>query len=252
MVLKNPAPSGGQGFEKPHVRGGNGFEKLAEKGSLGSENRHSTIPYIDCWRIAMKRAALCLAFALGVSFPAFAQTTEAELRLAVPYSSMAAKIPGLTVQQYNEAIREYARSLNTRPAPSYPATTYQPPTRRYVAPTRPSITENRAGSTTFYDSSDGVTGTANRLGSTTFYNYSDGTFGTSNRLGSTTFHNLNNPRGGSLNGTTNRLGTTEFHNFSNGVSGTSSQIGGTTFHNFSDGTSCTSSRIGRTTFTNCN
>jgi hypothetical protein len=40
MVLKNPAPSGGQGFEKPHVRGGNGFEKLAEKGSLGSENRH--------------------------------------------------------------------------------------------------------------------------------------------------------------------------------------------------------------------
>lgn len=200
----------------------------------------------------MRRAAICLVFALGVALPASAQTTEAELRLAVPYSSLAAKVPSLTVEQYNEAIREYARGLNVRTAPSYPSTTYRPPTRRYVPSTPPSITQNRMGSTTYYNSSDGTTGTASRLGSTTFYNYSDGTSGTSNRLGSTTFYNFNNPRGGSLNGSTNRLGTTDFHNFSNGVNGTSSQIGGTTFHNFSDGTQCTSNRVGRTTFTNCN
>lgn len=41
MVLKNPVPEGGNGFEKPQSRGGNGFEKVVRKGSLGSENRQS-------------------------------------------------------------------------------------------------------------------------------------------------------------------------------------------------------------------
>ena len=207
----------------------------------------------------MKRFLLSLALLAGVAAPTFAQTTEAQLRAQFPYSVMAAKIPGLTLSAYNEVIRDVARersgtASSSRPSqPTYRAPAYEPPTYRRYTPPSPSTTySNGVGSTTFYNSSDGVTGSSNRLGSTTFYNFSDGTNGTSNQLGSSTFHNFNNSRSGSsVSGSSNRIGSTQFHNFDNGVSGSSTQIGGTTFHNFSNGTSCTSNTIGSTTFTNC-
>ena len=60
-----------------------------------------------------------------LSAPALAQpaTTEAEIRRPVPYSSMRRSMPSLTLQEYNQAIRDLARARRGRSsrriAPTY-------------------------------------------------------------------------------------------------------------------------------------
>jgi hypothetical protein len=164
---------------------------------------------------------------------------EAEIRAAVPYASMLREIPTLTWQQYEAAVRDVARA-QSGPTAAIPA----------VPSLGRNSTSSRTGSTTFYNSDDGVTGTAQRIGPTTYYNFSNGTNGTSQRIGQSTFSHFNNGSQ-SVDETTTRVGQYQFHNFSNGVSGTSTNIGNSTFHNFSNGTNCTTTRIGSYAYTNC-
>ncbi len=107
------------------------------------------------------------------------------------------------------------------------------------------------GRFTYYNDSNGVSGTSTKIGQFRYYNYSNGISGTSNRIGNFTYHNLNQ-NGDSTTGTSSTIGRLQFHNFSNGVTGTSSQVGGLTFHNFSNGTQCTSNQIGTFVYTSCN
>jgi len=85
----------------------------------------------------MTRLMLGLAVVLGLALPAYAQSTESELRRLVPYSALAAKVPGLTILDYNDAIRSLAREIDEADADTTPALpTYQTPAyRRYVPPT---------------------------------------------------------------------------------------------------------------------
>ena len=106
----------------------------------------------------MHRALLLAALLVGAfASPAVAQdpSTEAELRLLVPYSDMLREIPGLTWSDYNDAIREVARRSRrqTLPEPTYaPPPVYRP---RTSASTRPTYRTPRSGSS--YDWQSGNT-----------------------------------------------------------------------------------------------
>ena len=97
---------------------------------------------------------LLLAVALiAVATPVFAQSVyerEAEIRRSASYSSMLAKVPGLTLADYNRAVRRLAEdeaAASRRVVPSVPVYTppsYSPPTYRS---TPPPTTQRRSGST---------------------------------------------------------------------------------------------------------
>jgi hypothetical protein len=69
----------------------------------------------------MRRIMLAAILAVGVAAPVFAQqsATEAELKRLAPYHEMLREFPGLTIQQYNDAVRnvarERSRELTTQP-----------------------------------------------------------------------------------------------------------------------------------------
>jgi len=78
--------------------------------------------------------------------PAFAQqaTKEAEIRRAVPYSKMRQEFPGITLQEYNDAVRKLAaQELATSPRPTTPVRprAYSPPP--VYVPSVPSYTAPR-------------------------------------------------------------------------------------------------------------
>ncbi len=90
---------------------------------------------------------LIAAFALAViavTSPVAAQTAikEAEIKAAVPYATMQLASPGITVEQYNRAVRDLAREQlglaplrPTLPAPSYETPpVYVPRAPRYTPP----------------------------------------------------------------------------------------------------------------------
>jgi hypothetical protein len=87
--------------------------------------------------------ALLGAFLVAMAAtPASAQTTEDELRARVPYSAARARIPGLTPEEYDQAIREYAHDLDaTVPTLSEPLvqTPIAPSYRRYQVPAAPPV-----------------------------------------------------------------------------------------------------------------
>jgi hypothetical protein len=108
----------------------------------------------------MRRLLVAIVF-IAAATPVFGQSVyekEAEIRRSVPYSSMLAKVPGLTLSDYNRAVRSLAeeeaatsrRSQLIEPIYSPPAYTYTPPT-----PTRstPDSYERRSGSS--YDFQSG-------------------------------------------------------------------------------------------------
>jgi hypothetical protein len=109
------------------------------------------------------RRLLLAAFVIAVASPVFAQSVyqkEAEIRAAVPYASMLRERPGLTLQDYNQAVRRLAEAeagvtRQTVPAPpAYSAPTYRPPV--YTPPTRyraPSNSTQSSGSS--YDVQSG-------------------------------------------------------------------------------------------------
>jgi hypothetical protein len=204
----------------------------------------------------MRRALSVFAVLLLLApLPAYAQSLaqlrkEAEIKSLVPFAQMRAEIPGLTMRDYDEAIRALARQELGLAQPSRTRRPSLPPAPRPWSQTTSTIRPFE-----FSSSSDGVTGTSQRIGNTTFYNDSTGANGTSTTLEPFTFYRFTQPtrtRTETATGTTTTIGETSFHNLSNGVTGTSTQIGNTTFHNFSNGTSCTSTTIGTSVFTNCN
>jgi len=71
------------------------------------------------WEDAMKQMLVGVAVVLCVVSTAWAQqgATEAEIRRAVPYSTMLRTMPTLTIEQYNQAVRELARTPRP-PAPT--------------------------------------------------------------------------------------------------------------------------------------
>jgi hypothetical protein len=93
---------------------------------------------------------LLLAFILVTLVPelSFAQQAakEAEIKRNVPYWKMLQMSPGITLNEYNEAVSELAR--RERGSVYSPSTrTYVPP-RAYVPGYTPSVPERRSGSTT--------------------------------------------------------------------------------------------------------
>lgn len=101
---------------------------------------------------------------------------------------------------------------------------------------------------TFYNNSDGTSGTATKIGNFTFYNDNKGNSVTANQIGDFTFYNDN--KGNSA--TANQIGNFTFVNGNNGYSGTANQIGNMTFYNDNRGNSATATRLGNTTFVNGN
>jgi hypothetical protein len=152
--------------------------------------------------ISMRRFVIVCSLVMVVSAAsAQAQSLaakEAEIRAAVPYASMLREIPTLTWQQYEAAVRDVARA-QSGPTAAIPA----------VPSLGRNSTSSRTGSTTFYNSDDGVTGTAQRIGPTTYYNFSNGTNGTSQRIGQSTFSHFNNGSQ-SVDETTTRVGSISF------------------------------------------
>jgi hypothetical protein len=116
----------------------------------------------------MKQWLFGTLFVAVLAIPVSAQqpTTEAQLRALVPYSEMKLAIPGLTLDQYNRAIREVARQpvvprVPTLPTPA-PKTDYLG--RLSVNPYLPDSTSNQFGR---YGSpySNGITNPYSRYGS---------------------------------------------------------------------------------------
>src|SRR4029453_19047191 len=89
----------------------------------------------------MKR--VLIAFVLGaislVAIPAQAQSTyakEAEIRAAVPYATMRAKVPGLTLADYNRAVRAVAeQELGIPSTPLAPTAPYSGTSTRIAGTT---------------------------------------------------------------------------------------------------------------------
>ncbi len=139
---------------------------------------------------------------------------EAQIRAAVPYAAMLAQDPGLTIQQYNAAVRELAER-NGVPLPSMiPPMSISPPSAT-------SSTINAIGPFSFYSDSNGVTGNSTRIGSFTYYGDSTGLTGNASHIGPFTYYNFSN----GVIGNTSRIGPFTYHNFSDGVTGSSQQIG---------------------------
>jgi hypothetical protein len=84
----------------------------------------------------MRRIVLGIVLVLAVSAQAFAQSAarEAELRRAAPYSEMARQIPGLTLRDYEDAVRAVA-SGQVADTPVAEVPRYTAPSPRSVAPT---------------------------------------------------------------------------------------------------------------------
>ncbi len=64
----------------------------------------------------MKKALLGLVLTALISSPVFAQqeSTEAVVKRCVPYASLLGKIPDLTLDEYNAAVRELVRQEEHR------------------------------------------------------------------------------------------------------------------------------------------
>ncbi len=64
----------------------------------------------------MKKALLGLVLTALISSPVFAQqeSTEAVVKRCVPYASLLGKIPDLTLDEYNAAVRELVRQEHSR------------------------------------------------------------------------------------------------------------------------------------------
>lgn len=83
----------------------------------------------------MRRFLITVALVFVAAGNASAQPAagESELRRAAPYSEMAKQFPGLTLRDYEEAIRVVA-SENAAEAPALPTLRYSAPTPTYTAP----------------------------------------------------------------------------------------------------------------------
>jgi hypothetical protein len=172
---------------------------------------------------------------------------EAEIKRLVPYQQMVREMPGLTMQAYNEAVRELARKeLRTGGTMTIPPA--GSPGRTLSGLT--SSTSTRIGGFTYYNDSAGASGTSTRIGSSTYYNDSNGVSGSTTRIAPFTYYNMNK-EGRSLTGSTTSIGQFDYHNFSNGVTGTSTRVGNTRYDTFSNGRRCTSTTIGTVVYTNC-
>lgn len=68
-----------------------------------------------------------------------AQSTQQEIRRLVPYSSMLAEVPGLTLSDYDEAVRSLARELGGRATPSSRRSAPSVPTVRPSGSAPPSL-----------------------------------------------------------------------------------------------------------------
>jgi hypothetical protein len=87
----------------------------------------------------MKKSALiCLALSIFLTAPLAAQQAEREAKIKrmVPYARMLRESPGMTLTDYNRAVRELARKAlredggtYTPPAPTYTVPCYAPPPR---------------------------------------------------------------------------------------------------------------------------
>ena len=106
----------------------------------------------------MRRVLLALALVALFRVPTFAQDHEADLRAKFPYATMAAKYPGLTMDDYNVAIRILAKmpdlvaevaQMPIRPLTAAPSTSQStaaaialnnPPPPRPAIPPVPRIT----------------------------------------------------------------------------------------------------------------
>ncbi len=106
----------------------------------------------------LRRAVLAVVLGILCTAPTLAQDRESELRATFPYEKMAAQIPGLTVEDYETAIRMLARMpdlvadvarLPIRPLAVAPSTAsqstgvaplYNPPPLRPATPPVPRIT----------------------------------------------------------------------------------------------------------------
>jgi hypothetical protein len=64
----------------------------------------------------MKKTLLGVTLAVLISTPVFAQqeATEAAVKRFVPYTSLLGKIPDLTLDEYNAAVRELVRQEQRR------------------------------------------------------------------------------------------------------------------------------------------
>jgi len=79
--------------------------------------------------VMRRMLGICVALMVLVALPARAQqATEAEIRASVPYATMVREIPGLTLQDYNNAVRSLARERMgsvtpsvTTPGPAVPS-----------------------------------------------------------------------------------------------------------------------------------
>ena len=128
-------------------------------------------------RCVTSTALLSALLVALVATPAAAQTTEDELRARMPYAAARARIPGLTLEEYESAIREYARDLDaTLPTLSEPVvrTPLSPSYRRYQAPALPSAPSTQHS----YDWRSGNAYTTRRTPAGTT------TYGTNSRTGS--------------------------------------------------------------------
>jgi len=181
---------------------------------------------------------------------------EAEIRASVPYSTMVAKVPGMTLEQYRAAIRRVAldelRSSSIPATPALLPPTYPSSRTSAYSPSTVSSTTSRIGQFGYYSDSTGVTGTSTQIGSYRYSNYSNGVSTTTTRIPPTTYYTVQQPTvPKTTTGTTTTIGQFQFHNFSNGVTGSTTQIGQFGFTNLSNGKRCTTTTIGNYTYTNC-
>jgi len=221
----------------------------------------------------MRKTIVVLIPLLAITTYSFAQdpgSLEDVIRRRVPYSRMRARIPWLTLAEYNAAVRRLARKLLSqghsrrsgdaflRPDPQQRALHTRGFRTRPIIASRLSLSVNnkasglrpsaqictRIGNSRFHSfyESDGtsLSGTTMRIGNFDFHNLyrSNGgsISGSSIRIGNSTFHSFYGSDGTSLSGTTTRIGNFDFHSLygSNGgsISGSSIRIGNSTFHSF--------------------
>lgn len=233
-------------------------------------------------------AALFVAF-LGVTgtFGQSADAVEAEVKEAAPYWQMEARFPGLTLEQYNEAVealvdelvrdsegdrrlegrrlfgrrsdrlgvdeRQVRRDRElVRPAP----TVIVPLPGGERGAKRPGLELGVAPG----GMAGSVSGSSSEIGDFTYHNLSDSegrTFtGTTTEIGDFRYHSLTGSDGTAVQGSSTRIGDFTYHSFTRSdgtaINGTSTQVGDFTFHNFtaSDGSSVTgtTTRLGDFTF----
>jgi hypothetical protein len=207
----------------------------------------------------------------GVAIAQSADTVNA-VRRAVPYSTLASQVPGLTYAEYEEALRATAREIERQAPkiPSYSAPSYPMPSYSYTAPsfipyTPPSYTPRRLSTRPAYVYSSpprvtpySASGTSQKIGNFTYGNTQDSNGNTYNTteqtIGKFKYSNTQGSNGYQANATQQRIGTFDYMNGNStegSFSGTRQNIGKFGFTNIQTEAGSwngTSQRIGNFTF----